>query len=78
MRFFGAGAGVGDAYRGRRAYGGTDAMQKQKKPGSSPSGQGARSKGKSAGDTESKPSRPKRDHKGQGREGAKARRKKDE
>jgi len=33
-----------------------------------------RSKGKTAGDTESKPSRPKADHRGQGRKGAKERR----
>lgn len=37
-----------------------------------------RTKQKSAGETESKHTRPKQDHKGQGRGGAKARRKNDE
>jgi len=53
-------------------------MQKQKKPNNKASEEPRRTKGKTAGDTESKPSRPKRDHKGQGRAGAKARRKQDE
>jgi hypothetical protein len=48
-------------------------MQKKKRPGVR-SDEQHRAKGKTAGDTESKPSRPKRDHKGQGRKGAKERR----
>ena len=53
-------------------------MQKQKKPRTKSNEEPQRTKGKTAGDTESSPTRPKRDHKGQGRAGAKARRKKGE
>ncbi|HYE17053.1 MAG TPA: hypothetical protein VEA69_01295 [Tepidisphaeraceae bacterium] len=44
-------------------------MQKKQRPGARTDEQG-RTKGKSTGDTESKPTRPKQDHKGQGRQGA--------
>jgi hypothetical protein len=53
-------------------------MQKQKKPRNKSNEEPQRTKGKTAGDTESKSTRPKQDHKGQGRTGAKARRKNDE
>jgi hypothetical protein len=53
-------------------------MQKQKKPRNKSNEEPQRTKGKTAGDTESKASRPKWDHKGQGRSGAKARRRKGE
>ncbi len=49
-------------------------LEKKKRPGTTRSDQRTRTKGKGAGDTESKPSRPKADHKGQGRKGAKERR----
>lgn len=49
-------------------------LDKKKRPGTNRSEQQPRTKGKTAGDTESKPSRPKADHKGQGRKGAKERR----
>jgi hypothetical protein len=53
-------------------------LDKKKRPGTNRSEQQPRTKGKTAGDTESKPSRPQADHKGQGRGGAKMRRKKGE
>ena len=53
-------------------------MQKQKKPPNKSNEEPQRTKGKTAGDTGSKASRAKRDHKGQGRAGAKARRRKGE
>ena len=53
-------------------------MQKQKKPSNKSSEEPRRSKGKTAGDTESHPTRPKQDHKGQGRSGAKDRQRKEE
>jgi hypothetical protein len=53
-------------------------LDKKKRPGTNRSDQHPRTKGKTAGDTESKPSRPKQDHKGQGRGGAKMRRAKGE
>jgi hypothetical protein len=49
-------------------------LDKKKRPGTNRSDQRPRSKGKTAGETESKPSRPKQDHKGQGRKGTKERR----
>jgi hypothetical protein len=48
-------------------------MQKKKRPGVRNDEQ-HRAKGKTAGDTESKPSRPKADNRGQGRKGTKERR----
>jgi hypothetical protein len=47
-------------------------MQKKQRPGARTNEQG-RAKGKTAGDTESKSTRPKQDHRGQGRSGAKER-----
>ena len=47
-------------------------MQKKKRPGAR-SDEQHRTKGKSTGDTESKPTRPKRDQKGMGSGGTKAR-----
>jgi hypothetical protein len=49
-------------------------LEKKKRPGTTRSDRRTRTKGKGAGDTESKPSRPKQDHKGQGLKGAKERR----
>ena len=47
-------------------------MQKKKRPGAR-SDEQHRTKGKSTGDTESKPTRPKQDNRGQGQKGAKDR-----
>ncbi len=51
-------------------------MQKKKRPGVR-SDEQHRAKGKSTGDTESKPTRPKQDNRGQGRQGAKERQNKE-
>jgi len=53
-------------------------MQKQKKLSNKSSEEPRRTKGKTAGDTESKSTRPKQDHKGMGRRGTKERRRKGE
>jgi hypothetical protein len=54
-------------------------LEKKKRPGTDRCDQRPRGKGKTAGDTESTPNRPKQDQKGQGRSGgAKMRRAKGE